>query len=176
MDLTDQQWAILHPLIPEPPRRADGRGRPWADNRTLFNGMLWILRTGAQWEDLPPRYGSKSTSHRRFQQWVQQGVFEQLLTALADDLYHRGGLDLSECFVDATFASAKKGGPLSGPPAGARGVSSWLGRLPCIAGRPPRQTALVFLSPSTLQLLRQRKSPLLQRYSRAALSRLAPNG
>lgn len=163
MDLTDQQWAILQPLIPAPPRRADGRGRPWADNRKLFNGMLWVLRTGAQWEDLPPRYGSKSTCHRRFQQWVDTGVFEQLLTALADDLHHRGGLDLSECFVDATFASAKKGGPPSGRPDGAKGVSSW-----------PWQTALVFLSPSTLQLLRQRKSPLLQRYSRAALSLLSP--
>jgi transposase len=165
MDLTDQQWAMLAPLIPEPPRRPDGRGRPWADNRKLLDGMLWILRTGAQWEDLPRRYGTKSTCHRRFQEWVDSGVFEQILTALADDLLERGGLDLSECFVDATFASAKKGDPPSAPPDAGRGARSW-----------QWQTALVFLSPWTFALLRQRRSPLLSRYSSAASSLLSPSG
>ena len=83
MDLTDKQWEILAPLLPEPPRREDGRGRPWADSRKLLNGMLWVLRTGAQWQDLPGRYGTKSTCHRRFQQWVDSGVFEQILKTLA---------------------------------------------------------------------------------------------
>ena len=165
MDLTDQQWARLAPLIPEPPRRPDGRGRPWADNRRLLDGMLWILRTGAQWEDLPRRYGTKSTCHRRFQDWVDAGVFERILTALADDLGKRGGLDLSECFIDATFASAKKGDPQSAPPAAAKGARSW-----------QWQTALVFLSPWTCTLLRAQRSPLLHRYSRAALSLLCPSG
>jgi transposase len=109
MDLTDKQWEILQPLLPELPRRTDGRGRPWADNRKLLNGMLWVLRTGAQWQDLPGRFGTKSTCHRRFQQWVDAGVFAQILKSLAEDLTERSGLDLSECFVDATFASAKKG-------------------------------------------------------------------
>jgi transposase len=44
--LTDEQWSILEPLIPEPVRRADGRGRPWRANREVLNGILWILRTG----------------------------------------------------------------------------------------------------------------------------------
>ena len=47
MDLTDKQWEILEPLIPTPPRREDGRGRPWRDPRDVLNGILWILRTGA---------------------------------------------------------------------------------------------------------------------------------
>src|SRR6266852_4216900 len=46
-DLTDLQWAILDPLIPEPLRREDGRGRPWRDRRAVLNGILWVLRTGA---------------------------------------------------------------------------------------------------------------------------------
>ncbi len=149
MDLTDQQWSILQPLIPEPPRRADGRGRPWADNRKLLDSMLWILRTGARWEDPPRRYSTKSTCHRRFQDWVEKGVFEEILAALADDTEERGGLDLSERFVDATFAcfaSAKKGGPQSGPLAGVRAARSW-----------QWQAGLVFLSPLTFDLLRQRK-------------------
>ena len=156
MDLTDVQWEVLRSLIPEPPRREDGRGRPWEDDRKLLDGMLWILRTGAQWEDLPRRYGTKSTCHRRFQSWVSSGLFEQILFALADDLKERGELDLSECFIDGTFVSAKKGGAVWDPRSGARGARSWWW-----------QTALVFLSPSTLHLLRQRKSPLLRLYSRS---------
>jgi transposase len=46
-ELTDDQWAIIKPLIPEPRRRADGRGRPWRDAREVLNGILWILRSGA---------------------------------------------------------------------------------------------------------------------------------
>jgi transposase len=56
MDLTDEQWQILEPLIPDPPRREDGRGRPWRDPRDVLNSILWILRTGAPWKDLPERY------------------------------------------------------------------------------------------------------------------------
>ena len=55
MDLTDEQWEILKPLIPDPPRRADGKGRPWRDPRDVLNGILWVLRTGAPWRDLPER-------------------------------------------------------------------------------------------------------------------------
>jgi transposase len=56
MDLTHEQWEILRPLIPDPPRRVDGRGRPWRDPRNVLNGILCILRTGAPWRDLPERY------------------------------------------------------------------------------------------------------------------------
>ena len=55
MDLTNEQWAVLEPLM-RPKRRADGRGRPWQDTRRVLNGVLWILRTGAPWKDLPDRY------------------------------------------------------------------------------------------------------------------------
>jgi transposase len=55
MDLTDEQWTVLEPLIGELPRRADGRGRPWRESREVLNGIVWILRTGAQWADLPER-------------------------------------------------------------------------------------------------------------------------
>lgn len=67
MDLTDDQWKVLEPLIGELPRRADGRGRPWRSSREVLNGILWILRTGAQWADLPERYPPYQTCHRRFQ-------------------------------------------------------------------------------------------------------------
>ena len=71
--------------------------------------MLWILRTGAPWQDLPDRYGAYQTAHRRFQNWVRSGVMERVLLAIAQDLKDRGGLDLRECFIDGTFVPAKKG-------------------------------------------------------------------
>src|SRR6202162_204672 len=55
MDMTDQQWTIIEPLFEEK-RRPDGRGRPWRDARAVLNGVLWVLRSGAPWHDLPDRY------------------------------------------------------------------------------------------------------------------------
>jgi transposase len=136
MDLTDAQWAILAPLLPKPRVRRDRRGRPWRDPRDVLNGILWILRTGAQWKDLPDRYPSYQTCHRRFQRWVHEGTLRRILKALAADLHARGGLDLSETFIDGSFASAKKKAATSARLSAARGPRSW--RL---------QTALVFLSP-----------------------------
>lgn len=143
MDLTDEQWELLEPLIPKPPRRSDGRGRPWRDAREVLNGILWILRTGAPWKDLPERYPPYQTCHRRFQQWAQDGTVEKILRALAEDLEQRGGIDLSEAFIDGTFSPARKGGSVSGKPRKARGPRSW-----------QLQTALVFLSPYASKVLR----------------------
>ena len=146
MDLTDEQWTILQPLIPEPPRRPDGRGRPWRDAREVLHGVLWILRTGAPWQDLPERYPPYQTCHRRFQQWVRDGTLEKVLQTLAADLRDRGGLDLSECFIDGTFVIAKKGAQGWEKPSGAKVQSSW-----------QWQMALVFLSPYPLEVLRRMK-------------------
>ena len=54
-DLTDAQWERLAPFIPVPPRRPDGKGCPRVDNRAILNGILWVLRSGARWKDLPER-------------------------------------------------------------------------------------------------------------------------
>jgi transposase len=150
-ELTDEQWIIIQPFIPKPPRRADGRGRPWRDAREVLNGILWILRSGARWQDLPERFPSYQTCHRRFQHWVRDGTLCRVLEALAEDLRERGELDLSECFIDGTFIVAKKGAQGWEQPSGAKVRSSWRW-----------QTALVFLSPSTRCLLRRMKSPLSQ--------------
>jgi transposase len=107
MDLTDAQWAILAPLLPKPRLRRDRRGRPWRDPRDVLNGILWVLRTGAPWKDLPDRYPSYQTCHRRFQDWQRTGVFESILQRLAEDLRDRGKLDLTEGFIDASFTPAK---------------------------------------------------------------------
>jgi transposase len=106
-DLTNAQWEILDSLIPQPTPRSDGRGRPWKDRRAVLNGILWILRTGAPWADVPDRYPSYQTCHRRFQQWVRSGVMKRILETLALDLKARGVLDVREAFIDGSFAPAK---------------------------------------------------------------------
>src|SRR5215472_10097920 len=124
-DLTNVQWKILDSLIPEPSPRRDGRGRPWKDRRAVLNGILWVLRTGAPWADVPQCYPSYQTCHRRFQQWVRSGVMRGILEALALDLKIRGALDLKEAFIDGSFAPAKKGEPRSERQNGAREPKSW---------------------------------------------------
>lgn len=109
-NLTDEQWAILNPLIAEPIRRDDGRGRRWRENREVLDGILWILRTGGRWQDLLARFPPYQTCHRRFQMWVKDGTLKSVLETIAEDLRTRGELDLSECFIDGTFVTAKKGG------------------------------------------------------------------
>jgi transposase len=76
----------------------------------VLNGILWILRTGAPWADLPDRYPSNQTCHRRFQQWVRSGVLKDILSVVAEALHDEGHLDLQEAFIDGSFAPAKKGG------------------------------------------------------------------
>jgi transposase len=152
MDLTDEQWTILSPLIPVKAIREDGKGRPRINNREVLNGILWVLRTGTPWQDLPDQYPSPATWHRRCQEWQPEGVVENMLTSLADDLKDCGKLDLSECFIDGTFVAAKKGGGQLGRPSGAKVRRSW-----------QWQTAMVFLSPFTWKVLRRMKSPLWKR-------------
>ena len=144
--MTDTQWTRLQPLL-EPKRRADGRGRPWQDTRQVLNGVLWVLGTGAQWRELPVKYPPYQTCHRRFQQWVREGVLEQALRVLAAELQAQGRLDLEEAFVDATFASAKKGALQSVPLDAARARRSSLS---------PMLT--VFLSPSVYRALHHTKA------------------
>lgn len=159
--LTDEQWAILSPLIPPPKRCTDGRGRPIEhDDRAVMNGVLWILRTGGAWCDLPDAYPSYSTCFRRFSQWVKDGTLRRLLEALAQDLEMRGDIDLSEYFIDGTFVVAKKGGLKWERPSAAKVRSSW-----------PLRTLLVFQSPCTRILLTHMKSPL----SRLSSMRLSPS-
>jgi transposase len=109
MDLTNERWDVLEPLIPllfAGPTVVVGPGE---QERDVLNGILWVLRTGAPWRDLPERYPPYQTCHRRFQRWNEEGVLDEILGALLEDLREYGVLDLSECFIDGTFVSAKKG-------------------------------------------------------------------
>lgn len=134
MDLTDAQWDLLSPSFEAPYK---GTGRPKQDSRSVLNGVLWILRTGAPWKDLPERYPPYQTCHRRFQEWIDEGIFDIALHILAQDLLDRGDIDVTECFIDGSFAPSKKGAQVLAKLSGARAPRSW-----------QLQTLLVFQSPS----------------------------
>ena len=109
MRLSDKQWEKIQDLVPDGKVREDGKGRPWKEKRAVLEGILWIVKTGARWMDLPRSYPPYQSCHRRFQQWVEAGVFDKIIETLARDLEERGGIDLSECYIDGTFSLAKKG-------------------------------------------------------------------
>jgi transposase len=148
MDLTDAQWEKLEPLI-EPKKCKEGsRGRPPKPARAVLEGILWVMRTGAPWHDLPGRYPPYQTCHRRFQQWVEDGTLRRVLTALREDLRKRGRVNDIESFIDGTYVGAKEGDRVLDGVVPAMRRRSW--RL---------QTALVFLSPLASEMVRDTTAP-----------------
>jgi len=112
-ELTDDQFARLEPLLP--PQRPP-TGKPNRDHRLVVNGMLWRLRTGAPWRDLPERYGPWQTVYSRFRRWRQAGIWDQVLATLQAEGDAAGTLDWRLHFVDGSTvrahqhaAGAKKG-------------------------------------------------------------------
>ncbi len=115
-ELTDEQWEKLAPLLPPQKPKV---GRPARDHRLIVNGILWILRTGAPWRDLPERYGSWRTVASRFYRWVNAGVWQRVLQALQQQAEAQGQIDWEKHSVDSTIirahqhAAGAKGGSKS---------------------------------------------------------------
>jgi transposase len=107
-ELTNQQWAKLAPLLPE--LKPSPKGGRWPiPNRPCFEGILWVLRSGARWKDLPKRYPSPSTCWRRLRDWEKQGVWLRAWRTFLGQLDVKGRLRWHEVFADGTFSPAKKG-------------------------------------------------------------------
>lgn len=122
LKLSDSQWERIREHFPEE-NLPEGRvGRKLVPTRRVLEAVLWILNTGAQWHMLPQYFPNYKTVHRRFQQWCQQEVLREIMTDLANTLRAEGAIDESECFIDATFASAKGGGEQVGPTKRGKGV------------------------------------------------------
>jgi len=96
-DLTDEEWAIIAPLLPAP-----GRGPKRKDDRMVLDGIFYILRTGAPWRDLPERYGPRTTVYNRYNRWGKRGVWRSIFEALA----HEGEDAL--VFIDASIVKAHR--------------------------------------------------------------------
>ena len=102
-DLTDQQWQQLQPLLP--PQKPT-TGRPAKDHRTIINGILWVLRTGAPWRDLPERYGPWPTVASRFYRWRQDGLWDRLLRLVQQQSNIQGKVNWELHYVDGTMVRA----------------------------------------------------------------------
>lgn len=108
MNLTVEQRHRLVSILPQYERKATGRRR--ADVVRVFEGILWVLVSGARWEDIDKRkYASYQTCHRYLQEWAESGVFQRALEALIKEGESRDLLQLHESFVDGSFVRAKKG-------------------------------------------------------------------
>ena len=81
-ELSDQQWQQICELLPG---KVGDPGRSGANNRLFVNGVLWVLRSGAHWHDLPPRYGKWKSVHKRFTRWAKAGVWERIFATLTAD-------------------------------------------------------------------------------------------
>jgi transposase len=102
-EVTDAQWQRLEPLLPPQKPRT---GRPNDDHRRILNGILWVLRTGAPWRDLPARYGPVGTVSSRFYRWRQAGIWRRVLEALQAEADAEGRIDWDLHFVDTSIIRA----------------------------------------------------------------------
>ena len=107
-ELSQAQWERIAPLLPG---KASDPGRTAVDNRLFVNGVLWVLRSGAHWCDLPERYGQWKTAHKRFSRWSKSGVWDRIFADLIKDR------DNQYLMIDSTLvrahqqAATGKGGP-----------------------------------------------------------------
>jgi len=124
VQLTDAQWAKIEPLLPKFKRSAKG-GRKPVENRRVVEGILWVLRSGARWKDLPSEYPSPTPCWRRLHDWEEQDVWLKVWRTFLGELDEKGELDWAETFADGSFAPAKKGAPASERPNAERVRSGW---------------------------------------------------
>lgn len=102
-ELTDEGFARIEPLLPR-----QGRGGKWADHRTVLNGLFWVLNSGAQWRDMPERYGKWETVYGRYRRWVREGLFDRILERLHVSLDKDGRIDWSVFDVDGSSVRAHR--------------------------------------------------------------------
>ncbi len=105
-ELTDSQWNALKAHIPKP----DATGRPRADDRTTINAVIFVPITGCRWIDLPAKYGSESSAHRRFQNFQQKGVWEKILAHVIKSAQKQDKINLRYIQLIHPQFLPKKGG------------------------------------------------------------------
>ena len=104
-EVTDEQWETIRPILP---RRTATTGRPPSDPRLMLNGILWILRTGAPWRDLPERFGPWQTVYDHFARWRRAGVYDRILEALHVRLDADGEIDWDLWCIDGSSVRATR--------------------------------------------------------------------
>ena len=101
-EMTDEQWDRIKDMVP--PERSGGKGRPAKDNRMMINAIIWILKTGAPWRDLPERYGSWNSVYSRYSRWTKRGIWEKIFLELSKDQ------DNEEYMIDGSYVRVHQHG------------------------------------------------------------------
>jgi transposase len=122
-ELSDELWSRLEPLIPPRPgrdpnkkyQRKPGGGRKPADPRKILEGILYVLRTGCQWNAVPRCYGGGSTIHRYFQQWARAGFFENAWKTALKEYDELKEIEWAWQSIDGAMTKAPLGGEATGP-------------------------------------------------------------
>ena len=104
-ELTDKQLDVVEPHIPPPAKT----GRPRSNDRTIINGIIYVLISGCRWAEMPKRYGFKSTANRRLQDWQQKGIWKKILKSAINSAHSSGKINLRHISVDSSSISNKKG-------------------------------------------------------------------
>ena len=112
-EITDEQWDRIKDMVP--PERSGGKGRPANDNRVMINAIIWILKTGAPWRDLPERFGSWNSVYSRYSRWTKRGIWEKIFLELAKDQ------DNEEYMIDGSYVRVHQHG--SGGKGGTKNLS-----------------------------------------------------
>ena len=107
--MPEDMWERIEPLLPKLRKNRKG-GRPWIDNRKIADGIFYVLRTGCQWNAVPREFGSGSTLHRRFQQWVKAGVFRRLWKVGLLEYDESKGIQWEWQALDGAMTKAPLGG------------------------------------------------------------------
>lgn len=107
--IPDGVWNEVNRILP-PEKLRNTKGRPSVSYRKVLDGILYVLRTGCQWKMLPRDYGSGSTCHRRFQQWVRLGVFQRLWLRLLQVYDDAKGIKWNWQSLDSISVKAPLGG------------------------------------------------------------------
>ncbi len=120
-DLSEPEWRLLALLLP--PERGQ-RGRPPLDRRATVNGILWRLRTGAPWRDVPERYGKWNSIARCFRRWSAAGIWEAVATALAEAMADNRHHSIDSTTIRGHVSAAGAKGGLANRLLAARGAGS----------------------------------------------------
>ncbi len=102
--LTDAQWDRIKDIFP----RNGNRGNQWKNHRLIVDGMIWVLKTGAPWRDLPERFGPWKTVYERFRLWSQQGLWQKIISELQSDFESEGNIDWELFSIDGSSIRAHK--------------------------------------------------------------------
>jgi len=142
-DITDEEWQQVAPLLPELRPRSELRGRPLANTRSVLNGVLWVIYSGATWSAMPRKYPSYQTCHRRFKAWHEAGVLRRVM----DQLFGDTGGELCNTMEARMRSHALQIAQTASDVAGAQPVIPVAPLFPPMAGTPAAPSAFDYNSP-----------------------------